>query len=333
MSSWFNVDALKNLAEQVAEQAHTAVTKLEMPNAEMLEKLTLTSPELKAERERIDREERRKEEVKDMLAGMYPWETRDPDRDILVEECKEAILKLSEKKDTFFGPFEMPRLNVKLKDEKEDGDEEEHDGQDGEKDEEEEEHSHNKARSPSAESLERLKTLEPLPPLLQDFDLDSHVGLIKKMLQVDPKLVKMQAQLSGGGAHEKTFFHNYFFHVAWCRYEAGLSIDEIWSDQPLQATVKPQAAGAAEDDNEETITFETHDNEEEKAFPAEPTTDSDAPFRKEKDGERKNTSDSADFELVNESNSDEAAGEDDLGEAVDYELDELEAEIARELED
>jgi hypothetical protein len=43
----------------------------------MLEKLTLTTSELRAERQRIDEEERGKEAIRDMLAGMLPWETRD----------------------------------------------------------------------------------------------------------------------------------------------------------------------------------------------------------------------------------------------------------------
>jgi hypothetical protein len=32
---------------------------------------------------------------------------------------------------------------------------------------------------------------------LQDFDLDSHVGLIQMLLKEDPKLVEMQSNLSG----------------------------------------------------------------------------------------------------------------------------------------
>ena len=50
---------------------------------------------------------------------------------------------------------------------------------------------------PTEESKEKLSKLQPLPPLLEEFDLDSHVGLIQKLLKEDPTLVKMQATLSG----------------------------------------------------------------------------------------------------------------------------------------
>ena len=337
--SWFSVDALKGLSEQVLnvkEQVQSAITF----DKEMLEKLTLTSPELKAERERIDAEERRKEQVKDMLSGMMPWETRDPERDILVEECKESILKLSSDKDVFYGPYPMPKLSVNVDDDKDDSDEaqgEVENAHEAEKDGVE----HGKHRMPSEDSLEKLKTLEPLPPLLQEFDLDTHVGLIKRLLKEDPKLVKMQSSL-GGGEHEKTFWRNYFFHCAWCRYEAGLSIDEIWSDQPEKPSEDiPHEISGPTAFEEETITFEKHEEEvaPEKAFPSDPTTDPNAPFRTKESVVEKTVGsaaagspDSTDFEMVNESASD-GAPDVELDEAVDYELDELEAEIARELED
>jgi hypothetical protein len=54
-----------------------------------------------------------------------------------------------------------------------------------------------KNQKPSPESLVRLEKLEPLPPLLNNFDLDAHVGLIERMLKVDPQLVEMQSMLSG----------------------------------------------------------------------------------------------------------------------------------------
>ena len=54
-----------------------------------------------------------------------------------------------------------------------------------------------KDRDPTAEQLEQLNKLEPLPPLLRDFDLDAHVGLIQKLLKMDPRLVERQSTLSG----------------------------------------------------------------------------------------------------------------------------------------
>ena len=107
---------------------------------------------------------------------MLPWETRDSDREILVEECKEAILALSQSDSTFLGPYQMPAL-PKTSDEEEEEEQEE--------------------LVPSPESLEKLSKLEPLPPLLAEFDLDSHVGLIQRLLKEDEKLVEQQSKLSG----------------------------------------------------------------------------------------------------------------------------------------
>lgn len=186
--SWFSdlTSKLQEVTEQVTEQAKNA---LPIDN-EMLEKLTLTTPELAAERKRIDEEEKRKEHIKDCLAGLLPWETRDPERDILVEECKEAILKLSNDEATFKGPYVMPGLTVKLteSEDNEEGDEEDEIEEQTKKEDEE---------KPSEESLDKLSKLEPLPKLLKDFDLDAHVGLIQRLLTEDPDLVKMQSKLSG----------------------------------------------------------------------------------------------------------------------------------------
>lgn len=159
-------------------------------NKEMLAKLTLNTDEMKAERLHFGEEATRKSEVKDMLAGMLPWETRDSERDILVEECKEAIMALSSNDETFFGPYEMPLLNVvtDYQEKSEEGEEEE---------EEAETSTAMKDHKPTQESLEKLTKLEPLPPLLHDFDLDAHVGLIQKLLTEDPVLVQKQSTLSG----------------------------------------------------------------------------------------------------------------------------------------
>ena len=236
MSSWFN--SLKESATAFTESAVKATEKAvesishgpeqggeSQSNGSnplgMLQKLTLSSPELMAERQQLDEQEKRKEQVRDQLAGLLPWETRDPERDILVEECKEAILQLSAKSETFFGPFAMPNSNEDTGAEGEDA-------------------TPNGTRNvtttlpPSAESLERLSKLQPLPKLLSDFDLDAHVGLIQRVLEVDPALVHAQSQWSGGGAREILFWKNYFFHCAFSRYEAGLSVDEVWSKEAIQ---------------------------------------------------------------------------------------------------
>ena len=202
--SWFtsSLETLSHLSEKV--QKAIPLDK------ELLAKLTLNTDEMKAERQQFGEEAKRKEQVKDMLAGMLPWETRDKERDILVEECKEAILALSHKDETFYGPYEMPELKVKLDDDGDDeakkkakkigenGEEEEEAEEEVDEDDDDEEGGEDKKnQKPSQESLEKLAKLEPLPPLLRDFDLDSHVGLIQKLLKVDPELQRQQSTLSG----------------------------------------------------------------------------------------------------------------------------------------
>jgi hypothetical protein len=200
----FNMESMKDGLTKGVAQVQTAVDKMDLKippmNNVYLEKLTLTTPELRAERQRIDEEELRKETVRNMLANMLPWETRDTERDILVEECKEAILKLSTDKETFFGPYQMPKAvglgkmkrleGVSEKEEDNENEKEEHE-------EEAEEESTADAHKPSKESLEKLAKLEPLPPLLEVFDLDAHVGLIQNLVKVDPRLSSMQSKLSG----------------------------------------------------------------------------------------------------------------------------------------
>ena len=138
---------------------------------------------------------------------------------------------------------------------------------------------------------------------------------------------------TAGGERERTFWRNYFFHCAFTRYEAGLSIDEIWSDDP-PVFVSPIATELPGEDEEETITFEGTDisssvegSQSEKPKIASHDIEIHTP---DVDG----TSDRNDFEMVGETEGDHTPSnegdDDDLG---DYELDELEAEIARELED
>jgi len=64
--------------------------------------LTLTTPELTNERNQIDQEEQRKEHLhKKILTNLLPWETNEEESKILEEECKDAILTLSKKDNTF----------------------------------------------------------------------------------------------------------------------------------------------------------------------------------------------------------------------------------------
>lgn len=220
MSSWFDagLSTLSSLTQNVTETVQNAIPK---EHQELLAKLTLNTDEMKAERQQFGDEAQRKDEAKQRLGQLLPWETKDAEREILVDECKEAILELSKHNDTFFGPHEMPMLNVHLEDdgEDEDGEEDENGENDGGNDngeevdhttaeisEEEEEVEKTSTHAlavasqhfrPSPESQEKLAKLQPLPPLLDEFDLDSHVGLIQRLLKEDPELVQKQASLSG----------------------------------------------------------------------------------------------------------------------------------------
>jgi hypothetical protein len=195
MSTWFS--NLKDLSKDLTAKVQAAIPKIDN---ETLQKLTLSTPELKAEREALQQEYFHKVAVKDSLAHMYPWETRDDERDILVEECKEAILGLSDSIETFFGPYQMPLLNVNTDEDEEEDDTDTKELVDDEVTEEDAEIVTKKIvkdMNPSPETLEKLSKLEPLPPLLSNFDLLAHVGLIQKMLKVDKKLVERQSTLSG----------------------------------------------------------------------------------------------------------------------------------------
>jgi len=233
MSSWFSSaglpdlnSAMNTLTETVQSVSDSVQEAIPEEYKESLAKLTLNTDEMINERANFREEAIRKEEAKDKLNKILPWETLDAEREILVEECKEAILELSGRGETFFGPYEMPFLNVQLEvTESQDGaEEEEENGAEGDEvpnetaSEEEEPRVRPRHMAPTEESLEMLKKLEPLPPLLEDFDLDAHVGLIQRVMAEDPKLVAMQASFSGGGPRETIFWRNYFFHCAFTRY-------------------------------------------------------------------------------------------------------------------
>jgi hypothetical protein len=226
MSSWFNSAGLNatynSLSESVAKATESVQNAIPDEYKEGLAKLTLNTEEMIHERQNF-REEAQRKEAAQKLFQILPWETRDAEREILVEECKEAILELSKQEETFFGPYEMPLLNVQLEDEDDDDDESGEvldiaESEKGSLDSNNEavlvaaaaaatspvsEGHHSKPPSkhrhlmPSEESKEKLSKLQPLPPLLEEFDLDAHVGLIQRVLKEDPTLVKMQATLSG----------------------------------------------------------------------------------------------------------------------------------------
>lgn len=177
--------------------------------------------------------------------------------------------------------------------------------------------------------------------------------------------------LPGGGLREKVFWRNYFFHCAYTRYEAGLSIDEIWSENALEERTKTNPLQSVQqtqhqvvpdtfpadtnNDNknnlEETITFEpvSVNDEDTESENVTALAAGGTPLFNEatNDPNVADISDSAaasDYEMVASSTLKENSRhgvdvEEDvvenlgLGGDEDYELDELEAEIARELED
>jgi hypothetical protein len=129
------------------------------------------------------------------------------------------------------------------------------------------------------------------------------------------------------------FWHNYFFHCAYTRYEAGLSIDEIWSYQPEENQTEEVAEQKAEAEAEETVVFD------QTAEPEEPPTETAfTPVIYAGDG---SPATGADVDATDGSpagsmtNEFEFVGDSEYGGDADAvaELDELEAEIARELED
>jgi hypothetical protein len=182
-----------------------------------------------------------------------------------VDECREVILGLSEREETFTGPFVMPggfkNFNLNSTDER-------IDGQDEDNEEEDEELPHARDLHEAEKSSEKLSKLQPLPALLAEFDLDTHVGLIQRLLELDEKLVEVHSRLSSGGARELAFWKNYFFHCAFARYEAGLSIDEIWSVDAVEASAGDGADGgdtrAAVGEKNENEEFDIVDKQEEE---------------------------------------------------------------------
>lgn len=223
MSSWFN-----NIASQITEALPSVPdTLIPVTQNEIIDALTFQTPEMAAERKRIDLEERRKEAVKNALSSILPWETNNEEHEILVEECREAILALSSRAGA-------------NKDEKEESSKEKID----ETPDKETTETMSIFQQPFGcgdleGELRAMEALEDYPRLLRVFDLDAHVGLIQRLFEVDRNLVEMHSQLSGAGEVEYNFWKNYFYHCAVIRQKIGLSNSEIW-DQ----AVTPKVASA-----------------------------------------------------------------------------------------
>ena len=147
------------------------------------------------------------------------------------------------------------------------------------------------------------------------------------------------------------FWRNYFFHCAYTRYEAGLSIDEIWSDyQPSSLTTTTTTTS----DNATTTTGVLHNNNNDgdhdqdevvhfSSTPEPSIADAFAATAGDVGGDddiddtvhdihtdehRETDSPQSDYEIVQS-----AQDLDDDEDAFDGEMDELEAEIAQALGD
>jgi len=310
-ASDFASDAFDKLKE-VSSQVQQALPIDE----DLINKLTLRSADLKAEHDLIDAQETRKELVRNYLSHLLPWETKDEAREILVEECHDAITAMSKEETTFTGPFELPEgtegvERIRMFTES------------AELSEATEE-----SRAEAAKKLEKMGTL---PPLLDEFDIDAHVGLIERLFKEDQDLVRMHSLLESAGKTEKIFWKNYFFHCAFIRYEKGLSVEEIWSVHEHGQQSDPSSSAKAGHGSVAGSVASLHghsnaDDEDSVELTFEPDDGDDYHPEEEDDGGVVDApeTDSSDFELVDRA-SDNALD--------DEELDELEAEIARELEE
>jgi hypothetical protein len=200
MSSWFgNFDAsnalgklseISSKVQKVSADVSSKVQKALPLDDELVKKLTLRTDDLLAEHDMIDAQETRKEAVRDYLSNLLPWETKDEARDILVEECREAMNKMAEEGQTFTSPFDLPEGEGRMFAEDSGMEEANEESKD--------------------EASKRLEKMGSLPQLLDEFDLDAHVGLIERLFKVDKELVRSHSQLESAGKSEQIFWKNYF---------------------------------------------------------------------------------------------------------------------------
>lgn len=363
---------LNVLSSKVGDELNGLTNKVQdaLPiDNELINKLTLRSDDLVREHELLDAQEKRKELVREYLSELLPWETKDESQMILVDKCREEILKLSQDRSTFETPFQLEQGIMfnpsEISDEGEESEEEvnfeegdeksneEHEGVTEEKAEiKEVEKDEGIDSSIIAESAVKLEKMQPLPLLLEHFDIDTHVGLIERVLEVDDKLVSMHFMLSGAGEKENTFWRNYFFHCAYTRYENGLSIEEIWSTKPKAIITGEDMTPAASDqrsepsldelvEDESSVEMEyentnlSFDDEKQSTHSGSISTANNEVEYSVEAGKVSATSPSTavntnsdssgsgtSYEMINETSAEEGDAED---------LDDLEAEIAREL--
>mmetsp|Transcript_39727 Transcript_39727/g.51221 ORF Transcript_39727/g.51221 Transcript_39727/m.51221 type:complete len:207 (+) Transcript_39727:445-1065(+) len=63
---------------------------------------------------------------------------------------------------------------------------------------------------------------EPTPPTYFDFDMETHVQLITRLLELDPNLAKAHYKLSAK-MDERIFWEHYFHRIALLRADVGVS--------------------------------------------------------------------------------------------------------------
>ena len=191
MSSWFSSFNPSEALDKVKEISSKVQESLPLDD-ELIKKLTLRSDDLQAEHDLIDAQETRKETVRNYLSTILPWETNDEARVILVDECRDTMQAMAAKGETFTGPFEIPeevgvdRMFTENSGMTEASDE------------------------TRAEAKKKLEKMGSLPELLDEFDLDAHVGLIERLFKADEALVRSHSLLDSAGKTEKVFWKNYF---------------------------------------------------------------------------------------------------------------------------
>jgi len=158
-----------------------------------------------------------------------PWETEEEEKEILSPEVREVILKFGQSKAIFEGPFllknGMKCTSVKGKEDDKDKEEEVV----FQKEEDDALDEVGAILKDTDEDTEKKEEKEEEPDF--PFDLDSHLGLIRRIMEIDEQLVEAQKKwCSGGGEREVVFWRNYFYHCACAREAAGLSTAEIWGE-------------------------------------------------------------------------------------------------------
>mmetsp|Transcript_47022 Transcript_47022/g.56863 ORF Transcript_47022/g.56863 Transcript_47022/m.56863 type:complete len:268 (-) Transcript_47022:233-1036(-) len=154
---------------------------------------------------------------------------------------------------------------------------------------------------------------DTFPVLLRDFNLEVHARLIERLIEQDNNLKEMQSQFLCGGEKETRFWRNYFYNCAIARETVGLSLDEIWNR--VQENV-PEEEKTDSDAPEAVVAAVAQPPAVDK--PVAKVAETTKGEKKSDEDNSDSSSPGKDFEMVEESNED---------------LDELAAEIAKELEE